>query len=137
MAARGAGMGSVHAGFWSALFHGDPEGGTMFTRLVDVLNSSNTLADGSSRQRPIYLTGMLPLDHVGTQHDVAHDIRLPYDEPASSQRAPCSCSSTGPSPSSSARACINVQPAVLDGPRHAGLAHGAPSSPCCMSMLAA
>lgn len=66
-------MGSVHAGFWSALFHGDPEGGTMFTRLVDVLNSSNTLADGSSLQRPIYLTGM-PLE-VLTGHETLWPAR--------------------------------------------------------------
>ena len=47
-----AGMGCVHAGFWSGLFHGgDEEGGTLFTRLVEVLNSAGGPA------RPIFLTG--------------------------------------------------------------------------------
>ena len=50
-----AGMGSVHAGFWSGLHHGgDEEGGTLFTRLVEVLNSVN------GPPRPIYLTGVMP-----------------------------------------------------------------------------
>lgn len=52
-------MGRVHAGFWAALFHGDPEGGNLYMRLVDVLNTS-----GGPPDRPIFLTGMLCITYA-------------------------------------------------------------------------
>ena len=44
-------MGRVHAGFWTCLFFGDAEEGTLFSRLIETLG---TIQD---RGKPIYLTG--------------------------------------------------------------------------------
>ncbi|KAK9807288.1 hypothetical protein WJX73_008211 [Symbiochloris irregularis] len=46
-----SGMGRVHAGFWSCLFWGDAEGGTLYSRIVETLDA---LPDPD---KPIYLTG--------------------------------------------------------------------------------
>ena len=45
-------MGRVHDGFHAALFHSDPEAGSLYSQLVETLLSAD-----SSRQKPIFLTG--------------------------------------------------------------------------------
>lgn len=73
----------MHAGFWTCLFYGDAEGGTLYSRLVEALNS---VQDTS---KPIYLTG-LPLPNVlATTHALwSVSWRVHFEEPASMQ-APC------------------------------------------------